>query len=66
MKFKSRKFIVAAVQLGITILLPPIYKLLEIDSDVTLICLTMSSGLTAMYLGVNVMSKGKDGSVGKD
>jgi hypothetical protein len=49
----------SSIQLGIIVLLPPIYKLLGINDDLTMICLTASAGITGVYLGANAISKGK-------
>lgn len=58
--FKSRKYILTCIQLGITILLPVCYKLLEIPNDITMVCLTASAGLTAAYLGSNALMSKKN------
>jgi hypothetical protein len=49
--------------MGVTILLPPVYKLIGIESDITMVCLTMSAGLSGLYVGANIMTKGKDDGV---
>ncbi len=60
-KYKSRKFVVAWVQLTVVVLLPVVYKLLGIADDVTMICLTASAGLSGIYIGSNAFGRRDDG-----
>ena len=56
-RFKSRKLIVLLVQVLLTIILPLVYKKMEIDGDITLVVLIATNGAAAIYTGANVMSK---------
>lgn len=55
--FLSRKFLLSLLQLGILVLLPVIYKRLEISDEVLMIVLVSSSSLVGVYTGFNVLQK---------
>ena len=57
MKFGSRKFILTVVQTLIVMVLPVVYKKLEISDEILMLVLGASSSLVALYSGVNVLAK---------
>jgi hypothetical protein len=59
MKWGSRKFILTVVQTLIVLVLPIVYKKLEIGDDVLMLVLGASSSLVALYSGMNVLEKKK-------
>lgn len=56
-KWKSRKLVVVILQFIVLMVLPPVYKYFEISENVLLLVLGASSGLSSLYLGVNIMQK---------
>lgn len=53
MKYGSRKFIIMIIMVVINIVLPIVYKLLEIDPSITLASMGSISTLSGLYFGVN-------------
>lgn len=60
MKWGSRKFILTCVQALVVVVLPIIYKKLEIGDDILMVVLGASSSLVALYSGVNVLAAKKN------
>lgn len=60
MKWGSRKFILTCVQTAVVLLLPIVYKKLEIGDDILMVVLGASSSLVALYSGVNVLAAKKN------
>jgi len=56
-KWGSRKFILTVVQTLIVLILPIVYKKLEIGDDILMMVLGASSSLVALYSGMNVLAK---------
>lgn len=56
-KLKSRKLWVLVAQALITMVLPIVYKKMEIEGDITLVMLIAVNGAAAIYTGANVLSK---------
>ncbi len=56
-KYGSRKFIVVVVQWLQLMLLPILFKHYGIETEVLMMVLGASGGLSGLYLGVNVMEK---------
>jgi len=57
MKWGSRKFILTVVQTLIVLVLPILYKKLEIGDEILMMVLGASSSLVALYSGMNVLAK---------
>lgn len=56
-KWASRKFILSIVQLVILVVLPIVYKQLDISETVLATVLGTSTALLAVYTGANVLQK---------
>lgn len=56
-KWSSRKLFVLCVQFILLIVLPVVYKRLEIGEEVLLTVLASTSVLSGAYLGLNVLQK---------
>lgn len=55
--WQSRKLWVVILQFLLLMILPPLYKYLEISETVLLTVLGSSSALASIYLGANVLQK---------
>ena len=56
-KWSSRKLFVLILQFALLVLLPIIYKLMDISETVLLMVLGSTSTLACAYLGLNVLQK---------
>lgn len=56
---KSRKWIFSLMQWSALIIIPPIYKLIGLDNDLTMVVLTSTTAIAGLYLGMNVISQKK-------
>lgn len=56
-KYNSRKFVMLNVCLGLSTLVPLLFQLLKIDTNVTMMSLGMIGGLSTAYFGVNLLDK---------
>ena len=56
-KWSSRKLWVVIIQFLVLLVLPPLYKYLELSESTLMVVLGSSSGLASIYLGVNILQK---------
>lgn len=60
-KWGSRKFIVTIAQLMIMIILPIVYRYLEVGDEITITMLIAIAGSGSFYTGFNVLQKKYEG-----
>lgn len=59
-KWMSRKFIVTLLQVILMILIPMIYKYIQVGDEVTITVLLAIAGAGSLYTGLNVLQKKYD------
>jgi hypothetical protein len=60
LKYGSRKFVANAVQCGVLVALPILYKKFEISDEILMTVLVATSSLVGAYTGFNVLQKKLD------
>jgi hypothetical protein len=56
-KYGSRKFLALCIQSAALVVLPIVYKKLEISDEILMVVLGSGSALVAAYTGFNVLQK---------